>query len=82
VCKAETGSWYGLLVPARTPPEIVKRLHTGMMNVLKTPEVVERLKALGGEPRPMSPEQAADFMRGEVKKFGAIMKKPAMSCCN
>lgn len=73
--QAETGSWYGLLVPARTPPEIVKRLHTGMMNVLKSPEVIERLKALGGEPRPMSPEQATDFMRGEVTKFAAIMKK-------
>ena len=73
--QAETGSWYGLLVPATTPPEIVKRLHTGMMNVLKTPEVVDRLKALGGEPRPMAPEQAADFMRGEIKKFAAIMKK-------
>ena len=73
--QAETGSWYGLLVPAGTPPEIVRRLHTGMMNVLKSPEVVERLKALGGESRPMSPEQAADFMRGEIKKFTAIMRK-------
>lgn len=73
--QAETGSWYGLLVPARTPPEVVKQLQSGMMNVLKSPEVVERLKSLGGEPRPMSPEQASDFMRGEIARFGAIMRK-------
>ena len=72
---AETGSWYGLLAPARTPPEIVKRLNAAMIVALKSPEVVERLKALGGEPRPMSPEQAADFMRGEVTRAAALMRK-------
>ena len=72
---AETGSWYGLLAPARTPPDIVKRLHAATMNVLKSPEVAERLKALGGEARPTTPEQAADFMRDEVRKFAALMRK-------
>ena len=72
---AETGSWYGLLVPARTPPDIVKRLHVAMITVLKSPDVVDRLKALGGEARPTTPEQAADFMREEIRKFATLIRK-------
>jgi tripartite-type tricarboxylate transporter receptor subunit TctC len=72
---AETGSWYGLLVPARTPPDIAKRLHAAVTSVLKSPEVVERMKALGGDARPTTPEQAADLMRDEIKKFSALTRK-------
>jgi tripartite-type tricarboxylate transporter receptor subunit TctC len=72
---AETGSWYGLLVPAGTPAEIIKRLNTAMGVVLKSPEVVERLKSLGGEPRPMTPEQATAFMNAEIKTLAALMRK-------
>jgi tripartite-type tricarboxylate transporter receptor subunit TctC len=46
-----------------------------MMVVLKSPEVVERMKALGGEAKPSTPEQAADFMREEIKRFAVLMRK-------
>lgn len=72
---AETGSWYGLLVPAGTPPDMVKRLHAAMVVALKSPEVVERLKSLGGEPRITTPEETAAFMRAEIQKYGALMRK-------
>jgi tripartite-type tricarboxylate transporter receptor subunit TctC len=72
---AETSSWYGVLVPAGTPPQIVKRLHTDLMTALKAPEVLERFKALGGEARPTTPEQAAEFMREEIRRYAALMRK-------
>lgn len=71
----DTGSWYGLFVPSGTPPAILKRLSAVMMVVLKSAEVADRLKSLGGEPRPTSPEQATDFIRDEIKKSGALMRK-------
>ena len=71
----ETGSWYGLFVPSGTPPAIVKRLSAVTMAVLKSPEVADRLKSLGGEPRPTTPEQAADFVRNEIRNFGTLMRK-------
>jgi len=72
---AETASWYGVLVPARTPPQIVKRLHADLMTALKTPEVLERFKALGGEARPTAPEQASEFMREEIRRYATLMRK-------
>jgi tripartite-type tricarboxylate transporter receptor subunit TctC len=72
---AETASWYGVLVPAGTPSQIVKRLHADLMTALKAPEVLERFKALGGEPRSTTPEQASDFMREEIRRYAALMRK-------
>lgn len=72
---AETGSWYGLFVPSGTPPAIVKRLSAVMMGVLKSPEVADRLKSLGGEPRPTSPDQATEFIRDEIRSVGTLMRK-------
>lgn len=72
---AETGSWYGLLVPAATPADIVKRLHEATAVVLKSPDVAERLKSLGGEARSTTPEAAATFMRQEIQAFGTLMRR-------
>lgn len=72
---AETGSWYGLFVPSGTPPALVKRLNSVMMGALKSPEVADPLKSLGGEPRPTSPEQATDFIRDEIRSVSALMRK-------
>jgi tripartite-type tricarboxylate transporter receptor subunit TctC len=72
---AETASWYGVLVPAHTPAQIVKRLHADLMTALKTPEVLERFKALGGEARPTTPEQASEFMREEIRRYATLMRK-------
>jgi len=72
---AETGSWYGLFVPAGTPPEIVARLHAATAKALANPELGERLKQLGGEARLTAPEQTVVFMRGEIQKFGNLMRE-------
>ena len=72
---AETGSWYGLFVPAGTPPEIVARLHAATAKALANPELGERLKQLGGEARVTTSEQTTVFMRGEIQKFGNLMRE-------
>jgi tripartite-type tricarboxylate transporter receptor subunit TctC len=71
----ETGSWYGILVPAATPEAIVQRLHDAIAVVLSSPDVEQKLHSLGGEPRPMSPADATAFMRDEIDAFRALMHK-------
>ena len=46
-----------------------------MTDVLKSPEVADRLKSLGGEPRPTSPDQATEFIRDEIRSVGTLMRK-------
>jgi tripartite-type tricarboxylate transporter receptor subunit TctC len=67
-------SWFGLFVPARTPPEIVKRLHEETVEALKDPQVRERLLAVGSEPVGSSPAEFSRFFRAEVEKWGKVVR--------
>jgi len=71
----EALQWFGLLMPAGTPPEIVAKLNAETVKVLHLPEVRERFQAMGLEIAGNSPEQFAGFMRAETAKWGKIVKE-------
>jgi tripartite-type tricarboxylate transporter receptor subunit TctC len=70
----EAGTWYGLLVPAATPKEIVVRLHDESMKLLSAADVKQRLEAAGFEPIGSTPEQFATYIRSEVEKWGKVVR--------
>ncbi len=71
----EAVQWFGLVAPAGTPPEIVKRLHTAVVQVLNDPEVRARFQKGGAEPTPSeSPEAYAKLIRSELKKWADVAK--------
>ena len=70
----EALQWFGILMPAGTPPEIVAKLNAETVKVLHLPEVRERFQAMGLEIVGNSPEQFAAFMRTETAKWGRIVK--------
>lgn len=67
-------TWNGLLVPAGTPPEIISRLHTETVRVIRLPEIQEKLRGLGSEPIGNSPEQFAAFLRKETVLWARAVK--------
>lgn len=67
--------WFGLLAPAGTPPEIVRRLHADVVAVLALPAVAERLGAEGLEPITLQPAEFAAYLRSEVAKWAAVVKQ-------
>jgi tripartite-type tricarboxylate transporter receptor subunit TctC len=71
----ETGSWQGIVAPAGTPPEIVKKLHAAVTAILATPEMKEKLIASGAEVRPQSPEQFGAFIRDEKARWAKVVKE-------
>jgi tripartite-type tricarboxylate transporter receptor subunit TctC len=70
----EAGSWYGFSAPAGTPAEIVTRLNTEMLKVLKMPDVKERLDRAGFEIIYGSPQEYEAFVRNEIAKWGKVVK--------
>jgi len=70
----EALQWFGLLMPAGTPADIVAKLNAEVVKILKLPEVRERLQAMGIEIAGNSPEQFAAFMRSETTKWGRVVK--------
>lgn len=74
----EASPWYGLLVPANTPKEIVTRLNAESVKVLEQADVKERMGALDMEPVGGTPERFGTFIRSEVDKWGKLVKASGM----
>lgn len=71
----EMSTWYGMFVTTGTPPEVTARLQTELAKILRMPDIQTKLKALGGEPGTLSPEQFAQLNRQEFERFGDLIKK-------
>ena len=67
-------NWFGLFVPAGTPPAVVERLNQAATEVLRDPELVQRLRDQGGEPAPMTPKEFADFIQKESVQYRKIIE--------
>jgi tripartite-type tricarboxylate transporter receptor subunit TctC len=70
-----TGSWQGLLAPARTPPEVVATLNAEVARVLFTPDMKARLQAQGADPMGPPAAEAAKFLHDERDRFTRLVKE-------
>jgi tripartite-type tricarboxylate transporter receptor subunit TctC len=66
--------WYGLLAPAGTPPDIVARLNTETVKILKMPEIAERFAKLGVVVAPGTPQAFDALIRRDVDKWAKVVK--------
>jgi tripartite-type tricarboxylate transporter receptor subunit TctC len=71
----ELSGWIGLLAPAGTPPEVVRKLQRETANALKQPDVIAQLDAVAAEPVGSTPEQFASFLKADIEKWAAIIKQ-------
>ena len=67
-------SWFGFVVPAKTPPAIVKQLNADMVKVVKLPEIRDRLIAMGYRPIANTSEEFDAFIRAEITKWAKVIK--------
>ena len=74
VAKADYVFWIGLLVPAKTPRDVINRLNQATIKALQTADVRERLAKLGAEPFSMSPEQFDSYIKEELAQNAEIIK--------
>jgi tripartite-type tricarboxylate transporter receptor subunit TctC len=70
----DINTWFGIFVPARTPHEIVERLHAEFTKALAAPDIRERMLNLGAEPVGGSSAEFAAYIRAESGKYARIIK--------
>ena len=70
----ESGVWFGLMVPAATPREVVMKLNAAAVQATKAPEFIKRMTDLGYSIIPGSPEDMAKMLDAELKRWGPIVK--------
>ena len=67
-------AWNGLTAPARTPKDVIAKLNADVIKVVRSPELVEKLKAEGSDPVGSSVSDYAAFLRDEIAKWGKVIK--------
>lgn len=70
----DAGTWFGMLAPAGTPKEVIKRLNQAANAVLAEPELRNTLVAQGADIRGGSPEDFSEFFSTEFNKMGRLVK--------
>ncbi|MES2913148.1 MAG: tripartite tricarboxylate transporter substrate-binding protein, partial [Pseudomonadota bacterium] len=70
----EIDTWWGLVAPAGTPPDVVAKLNKAFVDALNTPEAKTRFAALMAEPVASSPAEFGAFMKGELAKYEKVVK--------
>ena len=70
----EATSWYGILAPARTPREIVARLHEVLVSIIGSPDMKDKLAAQGLDPVGNTPQQFAAVIKSEISKWAKVVK--------
>jgi tripartite-type tricarboxylate transporter receptor subunit TctC len=72
-------SWYGLFVPAKTPPEIVQKLNLDAVAAIRDPAITERLEQLGVAPIASTPAALGTFLKREMDKWGPVIKEAGIT---
>jgi tripartite-type tricarboxylate transporter receptor subunit TctC len=70
----EMDSWLALLAPRGTPGALVRRINADMNRELGSAEVLERMKVMGFEPTPGTPEQLAEAIRADTRTYAELVR--------
>jgi tripartite-type tricarboxylate transporter receptor subunit TctC len=66
--------WYGVFMPAKTPPAIIEKFHTTAAKVLQSPAMQQKLKQLAVDPMPMTPAEFDKRVADELVTNGILIK--------
>lgn len=70
----EAMSWNGMFAPAKTPRAIITKVHAEVVKALNSPDVRDKLVAMGSDPVASTPEEFAAYVKSEVARWGKVIK--------
>jgi tripartite-type tricarboxylate transporter receptor subunit TctC len=70
-----TGTWFGILAPAKTPAPVIARLATAIHDMLSEPAIRARLTEQGAEVADLGPAQFADFLHDETARLSSVVRR-------
>ena len=70
----EVTNWIGVMAPALTPDEIVKKLNAGLVQILAMPATRERFASHGVTPDSSTPDEFRKFLNLEIERWGRVVK--------
>jgi tripartite-type tricarboxylate transporter receptor subunit TctC len=71
----EASNWHGIVVPAKTPKEIIAVIHSAAITALKRPDISKRLHDLGLTPIGDQPAEFGEFLKADIEKWRKIVRQ-------
>jgi tripartite-type tricarboxylate transporter receptor subunit TctC len=71
----QAGSWYGILAPAGTPPDIIRKLNDEIVKAIRQPDMKQAFALEGAEPIGSSPQEFAAHIRAELSRLGKVARE-------
>ena len=75
----EVQSWYGVCVAAGTPVALLDKLNADFHNILRIPEIQQRLTELGIDVAPTTRDEFDQFIRAEIARWAQVIKEAGIS---
>jgi tripartite-type tricarboxylate transporter receptor subunit TctC len=72
-------AWQGVVAPIGTPAKIVETLNAVINEGLRSPDLKAKIARLGGEPRPLTPQEFSAFIAAELERWGKVIKATGVS---
>jgi tripartite-type tricarboxylate transporter receptor subunit TctC len=70
----KAGTWFGLLAPAKTPDDVIVRLHAAAVETMRDPPVAAKLTEQGAEIVANSPAQFRAFIKEETERLSVVIR--------
>ena len=70
----DLSAWYGVMAPTGTPADIIQRLNTEIVRILRIPEVRDTLAAQGLEAQPSTPAELAKELRDDIARYAKLLR--------
>jgi tripartite-type tricarboxylate transporter receptor subunit TctC len=67
-------AWFALMAPAKTPADVVQKVHDAAVKSLAKPEVKEKYAVIGIDPAPMNPAELGKFIQSEIAHWAKLVK--------
>jgi tripartite-type tricarboxylate transporter receptor subunit TctC len=75
----EVGAWQGVLVPAKTSPDIIRRLNAEVVKALASADVRAKLAIQGAEPLGSTPTEYGNYIKAELERWDRVVKQTGAS---
>jgi tripartite-type tricarboxylate transporter receptor subunit TctC len=75
----EASNWHGLVVPAKTPREIIAVIHSAVIAALKRPDIAKRMHDLGLTVIGDRPAEFGAFLKGDIEKWRKIVRQRGLT---
>ncbi len=74
----EAINWSAFVAPKKTPPDVLRQLNAAIVATLSDPDILARMKKIGLDTMPSTPEETANYIRREADKWGKLLNETSI----